>query len=250
MNAGLNPVLKLGSATFTFNTGLQYTLRRDSDSPVEINQNLFRQFAYVSTNALGNWLAVQGQGFHETGPFTNQNLHSREVGARLQFVVGRPWGRNQFITAYSVRDLLFRPLIREFYSTSTSAGLQHEFSDSLRVAVLGEYIRSWRVQDQSFWIAQAFRPAGEIEWKPSRRWIVNGNFAFSRGEGIHDYDNVQSSVLISYNKPLRRVVNDSAGLVPVEYPIRFSVGFESANYFNFAGHSQTILRPAVRLTLF
>jgi len=250
MNAGLNPVLKLGSATFTFNTGLQYTLRRDSDSPVELNQNLFRQFAYVSTNPLGNWLMVQAQGFHETGPFTNQNLHSREIGARLQFIAGRPWGRTQFITAYSVRNLLFRPLIREFYSTSTSAGLQHEFSDSLRVAVLGEYIRSWRVQDQSFWIAQAFRPAGQIEWNPSRRWTMNGNFAFSRGEGIHDYDNVQSSVLISYNKPLRRVVSDSAGLVPVEYPMRFSFGVESANYFNFAGHSQTILRPAVRLTLF
>ena len=89
------------------------------------------------------------------------------MGARLQFIVGRPWGRTQFITAYSVRDLLFRPLIREFYSTSTSAGLQHEFGERLRVAVLGEYIRSWRVQDSSYWIAQAMRPAAEIEWKPN-----------------------------------------------------------------------------------
>lgn len=250
MNAALNPVLRLGSATFTFNSGLQFTLRRDSESPTQLNQNLFRQFAYMSTSALKNWLVVQGEAFHETGPFTNQNLHSRELGARLQFVVGRPWGRTQFITAYSVRDLLFRPLIREFYSTSTSAGLQHEFSERLRVAVLGEYIRSWRVQDTSFWIAQAMRPAAEVEWKPSLRWSASGDFALSRGQGIHDYDNVLSSIFISYNKPLRRIVSDSLGQVPVEYPIRFSFGVQDANYYNFAGHNQTILRPVVRLTLF
>jgi tetratricopeptide (TPR) repeat protein len=250
MNTALNPVLKLGPATLTFNTGLQFTLRRDKESPVELNQNLFRQFAYVSTNALGNWLTVQGEAFHEAGPFNDQNLHSRELGARLQFIVGRPWGRTQFITAYGVRDLLFRPLIREFYSTTTSAGLQHEFSEKLRVAVLGEYIRSWRVQDLNFWIAQAIRPAAEVEWKPSRRWTVNGDFAFSRGEGIHDYDNVQSSFLISYIRPMRRVVSDSLGQVSVEYPIRFSFGIQNAKYLNFAGQNQTILRPMIRLTLF
>jgi len=250
MNAALNPVLKLGAATFTFNTGLQFTVRRDKESPVELNQNLFRQFAYMSSNALGNWLTIQGEAFHETGPFTEQNLHSRELGANLEFIVGRPWGRTQFITAYGVRDLLFRPLIREFYSTTTSAGLQHEFSDRLRVAVLGEYIRSWRVQDLSYWIAQAMRPAAEIEWRLSRRWTVNESFSFSRGEGFHDYDNVQSSFLISYIKPLRRNVSDGYGQVPVEYPIRFSFGVQNVNYFNFAGHSQTILRPLIRLTLF
>jgi tetratricopeptide (TPR) repeat protein len=250
MNAALNPVLKLGSATITFNSGLQFTFRRDTVSPVELNQNLFRQFAYMSTNSLGNWLALQGEAFHETGPFTLQDLHSSEEGARLRFVVGRPWGRTQFITAYGVRDLLFRPLIREFYSTSTSAGVQHEFSERLRVAVVGEYIRSWRVQDLSYWIAQAMRPAAEVEWKPTRRWGVNGYFAYSRGEGIHDYDNVLSSFFISYNKPLRRNVSDSLGQVPVEYPIRFSVGVQDASYYSFAGHSQTVLRPVVRLTLF
>jgi len=250
LNGAVNPVLKLGPATFTFNAGLQYTVRRDKESPVEINQNLFRQFAYLSTNALGNWMTVQGEAFHETGPFKDQNLHSRELGARLQFIVGRPWGRTQFITAYGARDLLFRPLIREFYSTTASAGIQHEFSEKLRVAVLGEYIRSWRVQDLNYWIAQAMRPAAEVEWSPTRRWTVNGDFAFSRGEGIHNYDNVQSSFLISYNKALRRNVNDSFGQVPVEYPIRFSVGVQNAYYFNFTGQSQTILRPVVRLTLF
>jgi len=250
MNGALNPVLRMGSTTFTFNTGLQFTARRDKEDPTGLNQNLFRQFAYVSTNAIGNWLTVQGEAFHEAGPFTDQTLHSREMGARLQFIVGRPWGRTQFITSYGVRDLLFRPLIREFYSTSTSAGMQHEFSDKLRVAVLGEYIRSWRVQDLNYWIAQAFVPAAQVEWKPTRRWTVSGDFEFSRGMGIHDYDNVQSSLLISYIKPLRRNVSDSYGQVPVEYPIRLSFGVQNANYFNFAGSHQMILSPLVRLTLF
>lgn len=250
MNTALNPVLKLGSTTMSFNTGLQFTVRRDQDSPLQLDQNLFRQFAFMSTNAIGNWLTVQGEAYHESGPYTNQNLHSRELGARLQFIVGRPWGRTQFITAYSTRDLLFRPLIREFYSTSTSAGVQHEFSDKLRVAVLGEYIRSWRVQDLSYWIAQAMVPAAQVEWKPTRRWNVNGDFSFSRGEGIHDYDNVQSSLLISYIKPLRRNVSDSFGQVPVEYPIRLSLGVQNAQYFNFTGNHRTILSPVIRLTLF
>jgi tetratricopeptide (TPR) repeat protein len=250
MNGALNPVVHLGSTTLSFNSGLQATVRRDKDDPYEINQNLFRQFAYMSTNAIGNWLTVQGEAFHETGPFTDQNLHSRELGARLQFIVGRPWGRTQLITAYSVRDLLFRPLIREFYSTSTSAGVQHEFSDKLRVAVLGNYIRSWRVQDLNYWIAQVFVPEAEVEWKPNRHWAVSGDFQFSRGMGIHDYDNVQSSLLISYIKPLRRNVSDSYGEVPVDYPIRFSFGVQNANYLNFTGNHQMILSPLIRLTLF
>jgi tetratricopeptide (TPR) repeat protein len=249
-NSALNPVLKLGSATFAFNTGLQFTVRRDTESPVELSQNLFRQYLYLSSNALANWLTVQGEAFHETGPFVDQNLHSRENGASVEFIVGRPWGRTQFITAYGARDLLFRPLIREFYSTSSSAGIQHEFSEKMRLAVLGTYIRSWRVQNLSYWIAQAVCPEAQLEWKPTRRWTANGDFVFSRGEGFHDYDNVQSSILISYTRPLRRDVVDHFGRVPVEYPIRFSLGVQNANYFNFTGHNQTILRPVVRLTLF
>ncbi len=80
MNGALNPVLKLGSATFTFNSGLQYTVRRDNESPVQLNQNLFRQFVYMSTNALGNWLTVQGEAFHETGPFTGPEPALARVG--------------------------------------------------------------------------------------------------------------------------------------------------------------------------
>jgi hypothetical protein len=215
-----------------------------------MNQNLFRQFAYVSSNSLGNWLAVQGSAFHESGPFLEQNLSSSEVGARIQFTVGRPWGRTQLITAYSVRDLTFNPMPTEFYSTVTSGGLQHQFGKNLKVAVLADYIRSWRVQGQSSWFAQALRPAGEAHYKFDNRWSADANFSFSRGQGFHSYDNVQNSFFISYTKPIRRSMEDVGGSVPVEYPLRFSFGIETADYFNFTGHGQTIIYPMVRLTVF
>ena len=249
-NSALNPVLRLGHSVFSFNTGLQFTIRRDSLSPYYLNQNLFRQFVYMSTNSLGNWLQLNGSAFHEAGPFTEQNLHSRELGASLQFVVGRPWGHTQLITQYAVRDILYRPQIREFYSTSTAAGIQHEFGQKVKLAILGEYIRSWRVQDLQYWIAQAMRPAGQVSWQITKRWDFNGQFSFSRGMGFHEYDNTLSSLLISYVVPVRRSVADGSGQLPVEYPLRLSFGVQNQNFFNFTGQNQTILRPVIRLTLF
>jgi tetratricopeptide (TPR) repeat protein len=249
-NSALNPTLRLGRAVFQFNTGLQFTIRRDSESPVEMNQNLFRQFAYLTTNSLFNWLTIRGEAFHEAGPFTESNQSSREVGARIEFAVGRPWGRTKFLTSYSVRDLQFNPLVREFYSTTTSAGIQRKFGRQLTVALLSEYTRAWRVQDLQYWIAQSMRPAARVEYRVNNRWSAQGYFSFSRGMGFHNYDNVESSVLINYVKPFRRKVSDGTGEVSVQYPLSFSFGLQSANYFNFTGHNQTIISPVVRLTLF
>ena len=269
-NGALNPVLHLGRNTIAFNTGLQATVRRDLESPVQINQNLFRQFAYFSSNAFANWLAVAGSAFHEAGPFLEQNFSSSEVGARIQFTVGRPWGRTQLITAYSVRDLKFNPTNPEnleFYSTMTSGGLQHQFGKNLKVAILADYIRSWRVQQETgggslpalpngsippsgSWSAQALVPAGQVQYKFNNRWSADANFSLSRGEGFHSYDNVQNSFFISYTKPFRRSTEDVGGSVPVEYPLRFSFGIETADYYDFTGHGQTIIYPLVRLTVF
>ena len=52
------------------------------------------------------------------------------------------------ITGYGVRDFLEHPLVREFYTTSTFAGLQHRFGTKLKMAVLGEYIRLHVEQEQ------------------------------------------------------------------------------------------------------
>lgn len=252
-NGALNPVLRLGRNSIQFNTGLQYTLRRDHASnlsALEMDQNLFRQFAYFSSSSFFNWIAVRGHGFHEAGPFTGQTLSSRDVGANVEFTVGRPWGRTALVTGYSVRDLQFNPRIREYFSTSTYGGLQRTFGQNLKVSVLAEYIRAWRVQDLTFVTAQAMRPAASFEYRIGRRWTVDGQVAFDRGEGFHDYDNIQSGFFISYDKPLRRNVAGVSGDVPVEYPLRFSVGLQQDEFPNFTGQGQAIFRPVFRLTIF
>ncbi|MDT8066746.1 MAG: tetratricopeptide repeat protein [Terriglobia bacterium] len=251
VNGALNPQLHLGALDLQFNTGLQYTWRRDHKDPVDLNQNLFRQFVYFSSNSLFDWVSFRGAAFHETGPFLDKPSSSRELGASLQFLVGRPWGRTQLLTGYSVRDLQFSPIIREFFTTTTSVGLQHRFGKKLKIAALGEYIRSWRAQDFSYFLAQGMRPAGQFEYDVNDRWNVTGNFSFSRGMGFHDYDNVQNSLLINYQRPLHRKMDDGGGEIPVEYPLRFSFGIQSANYFNFTGPgSTTLIRPVFQLGLF
>ena len=251
---GIAPTLRLGSNVLQFNGGLQYTLRRDSHDPLSAliqDQNLFRQYVYVNSSSFFNWVSFRASGYHEAGPFTNRNLSSSDVAARLEFTVGRPWGKNALITGYSARDLQYNPLIREYFTTSTWAGYQRSLFDrKASVTVLGEYIRAWRVRDQEFAIAQAMRPAVKFSFTPNPRWAFEGMFAYNRGEGFHAYDNTQSEFLISYQKPLHRNVEDGGESIPVGYPLRFSVGIQQQNFMNFTGRDQAIFRPVFRLSLF
>src|SRR5215472_172586 len=255
-NGGINPVLRIGNARFEFNTGLQFTVRRDSNetSKFDVNQNLFRQILYLSSSPLFNALTIRGQAYHEAGPFTLQNLHSGEKGARIDFTVGRPWGKNALVTGYAIRDLQFNPVISEFFSTSSYIGFERKFGQKLTVTAMVEMIRSWKVQAPQFARAEVFMPAGSFEYRPTEKWTVNGNFAWQSGRGkdalLHAYDNVQSGIYISYLKPLRQNRRDGLGEFPVEYPIRFSAGIQQQNFFNLAGHGQTEIVPVIRLTLF
>jgi tetratricopeptide (TPR) repeat protein len=249
-NGGLNPVLRLGTSTVSFHTGLQYTFRRDRQSPLQMNQNLFRQFVYFSTNSFFNWISVSGYGIHESGPFTQSDIRSRDLTGRLEFRVGRPWGRTSLITGYWVRGLLFRPVVREWFSTSSYAGIEHRFGETLRLRATAEYIRGWRVQDRDFVLGQALRPALDFTYQPARHWTIDGTFSFSRGMGIRDYDNVQSGIFVTYVRPLRRVHEDESGALPIEYPLRLSVGLQQQQFFHFPGGRQATYLPVVRLTLF
>ena len=67
---------------------------------------------------------------------------------------------------------------------------------------------------------------------------------------INFYDMQARSNIISYIKPFRRMLNDGLGEISVEYPLRFSIGFQQQSFFNFAGRSQATFRPVVRLTFF
>ncbi len=250
-NGGITPVLHFWSNSIAFNGGLQFTIRRDTISPVNMSQNLFREFLYISTSSFYNWVAINASAIHEAGPFTEQTLHSRDLAARVEFTVGRPWGRTSLITGYTVRDLLFRPLVQEYFNTSSYIGLQRKFGSRLTVAVLAEDLRSWRVQNTQYAIAQALLPGARFEFRANPRWNVQGSFLLSRGMGFHQYDNAQSEFLVSYTRAMRGSVRDDAGGVPVSHPLRFSFGVQQQTFYDFGGSGKrTTFLPVVHLSLF
>jgi tetratricopeptide (TPR) repeat protein len=253
VNGGINPILHLGSNSITFNGGLQFTVRRDKISPVFMNQNLFRQFLYVYTSSFFNWVSFTGTGQREAGPFTERDLHSRDLFGNLEFTVGRPWGSTSLITGYTARDLLFRPFVQEYFNSSAYAGLQHKFGNRLTVAALAEYLRSWRVQNTQYAIAQALLPGGRFDFRATRHWNVQGSFVLSRGMGYHFYDNAQSELLVSYTRGWKGSVKDGEFDVPVSFPMRFSVGLQQQTFYNFPGSSsvtKSTILPVVHFTLF
>ena len=73
-----------------------------------------------------------------------------------------------------MRDLLFHPTVREFFTTDTWVGMEHKFGEKLAFTVLGKYIRSWRVQDLTFATAQALIPGARFEYKRNERWSFDG----------------------------------------------------------------------------
>ncbi|MEP6643370.1 MAG: tetratricopeptide repeat protein [Acidobacteriaceae bacterium] len=249
-NGGINPVWHIGNNTITFNPGLQFTIRRDTLAPNAMNQNLFRQFLYLHTSPIGNWVTISGSATREAGPFTEQNLHSRDVAASINFVVGRPWGKTALITGYQARDVLFRPFIREYYTTDTYVGIQRRFRTNWTTSVYAEYLRSWRVEGSLFAIAQAMRPAFRLDYLPSGRWAFHASGAWSRGEGFHAYDNINNEFLVSYTRGIKRSVNDGTAEVPVTYPMRFSFGMQQQTFYDFSGSNRVKIFPVIRFSLF
>lgn len=250
-NFGVNPVFHVWGNSISLNPGVQFTIRRDASAPVDMNQDLFRQYLYLYTSPFGNWVSVTGSAIREAGPFTEQHLHSRDAAGTIEFQVGRPWGRTSLLTGYEVRDLLIRPLIREYFTTDSYIGIQHKFGSAWRVAGLAEYLRSWRVQDANFAIAQALRPGFRLDYQPlASHWAVHANGTWSQGKGFHAYDNVSNEVLVSYTKGLQRVLNDGVGEVPVTYPMRISFGIQQQSFYDFSGRNRNTILPVIQFSLF
>jgi tetratricopeptide (TPR) repeat protein len=248
-NGGITPILHLGQNSISFNGGLQYTIRRDTLSPVYMNQNLFRQFLYISTSSFYNWVSINANAIREAGPFTDQDLHSRDTSGNLEFTVGRPWGHTSLLAGYAARDLLFRPLIEEYFNTSSYVGLQHKFGNRLTAALLAEDLRSWRVQGTQYAIAQAFLPGARFDFRANQHWNVQGSFVLSRGEGYHEYDNAQSEFLVSYTRAMHQTSRDmTAG--QLEHPMRFAFGLQQQTFYDFDGMTKTAILPVVHFNLF
>jgi tetratricopeptide (TPR) repeat protein len=250
INGGVTPVLHLGANSIAFNGGLQFTVRRDTISPAAMSQNLFRQFLYVSTSSLFNWLSINGSAVREAGPFTDQDQHSRDLSASVEFTVGRPWGNTALLVGYTRRDLQFRPFVEEYFNTSSYIGLQRKFGRRLTAAILAEDLRSWRIQTTDYAIAQALLPGARFEFRANPRWSLQGSFLLSQGKGFNEYNNAQSEFVFSYMRPVNRNLKDGTGDVPVAYPFRFSLGVQQQTFYNFAGTSRTTILPVIHFSLF
>jgi tetratricopeptide (TPR) repeat protein len=249
-NVGLNPTVNIGSNVLTFNSGVQATVRRDSESPVAMNQNLFRVFTYVSTSAFFNAVSMSGYVIRESGPFTESNLQSQALTGAIDFRVGAPWGKTALVTGWGTNDQQFSPVHFEDYFTSSYAGLERWFGEKLNVRAIAEDVRAWRVVGANLGIAQNLRPAGSVDFAPNHNWNVQVSTAYSSTRSFHAYDAIQNGFSISYARPFRRKFNDDSGEVVLQYPIRFSAGMQQETFFNFTGGQNQQFRPYVSINLF
>jgi tetratricopeptide (TPR) repeat protein len=250
LNFGLNPTVTLGSNVLTFDSGIQSTVRRDSESPVAMNQNLFRMFTYVSTSSFFNMVSARGYVIRESGPFTESKLQSRALTGALDFRVGAPWGKTALVTGWGFNDQKISPVGYESYYTSSYLGIEHRFMERLSLRAVAEDLRAWRVVGTRWGIAQNLRPAGTVELSPKRNWNVEVSTAYSNNRSFHVYDAVQNGFSISYARPFRRKFNTDSEAVVLEYPIRLSAGIQQETFFNFTGGQNQQFRPYVRLSLF
>jgi len=250
VNFGLNPTVNLGSNVVTFSGGIQTTIRRDSLSPAEMNQNLFRTFIYMTTSSFFNAISASGYLIRESGPFTEVNEHSRALGGALDFRVGAPWGKTALLTGWGANDQVFTPIKIEDYYTSSYIGLEHRFSEHLLARGLVEDLRAWRVVGGNSAIAQNLRPAASIDFTPKRNWEIQASTSFSSTRGFHVYDATRNGFSVSYAMPFRRKFHDDSGDVVLQYPIRFSAGLQEETFFNFAGGQKQQLRPFFQVSIF
>ncbi|HKF22266.1 MAG TPA: tetratricopeptide repeat protein [Candidatus Angelobacter sp.] len=250
-NVGVVPSLRLAGAHITLNPGVEFTIRRDTVSPVELDQNLLREYLYLQTSPFGQWLAVQGYAIREAGPYTRQPLRSRDLAADLEFRMGRPWGHTFLVTGYYVRDILYHPQPAEFFSTAGWGGVEHQFGQKVTLTVLGKYLRAWRVQDVTFTTGQILVPGARVEVKPWEHWTFSAAFDMSHGEGFQLYNNYQTGFLVSYVKPLRRIVGDGGESLSVDYPMSFSFGIQQQSFYNYNGAAKkSFFRPVIKISLF
>ncbi len=249
-NIGLNPTVHVGTNVVTFNSGIQLTIRRDLDSPVALNQNLFRIFTYGSTSSFFNVISASGFVLRESGPFVESNLHSATVAGGLDFRVGAPWGKTALVTGWGASKQNFTPNGTQNYYTSAYVGLDRRFFEKLDIRAVAEDLRAWRVFNGNTAISQALRPAGTVVYSPARNWTVQGSAAYSSTRGFHTYDAVQSGISASYAVPIHRGFKEETGEVSLQYPIRFSGGVQQESFFNFPGPHSQQFRPFFNISIF
>jgi tetratricopeptide (TPR) repeat protein len=250
LNFGLNPTVNIGANVITFSGGIQTTIRRDSQTPIQLNQNLFRTFIYMNTSSFFNALSASGYLIRESGPFTETNEHSRGLTGAVDFRVGAPWGKTALLTGWGASDQIFTPVGYEDFYTSTYIGLEHRFSDRLLMRGMLEDLRAWRVVGGASAIAQNVRPALSVDFSPKRNWNIQASTAFSSPRSYHVYDATQNGFSVSYAWPFKRKFNGDSKPVLLQYPIRFAAGVQEETFFNFTGGQNQQFRPFIQISIF
>ncbi|MBV9670414.1 MAG: tetratricopeptide repeat protein, partial [Acidobacteriales bacterium] len=224
LTTAVEPAFHFGNQTLMLNPGVEFTARRDVHDAVDLDQRLVRPFLSLETSPLFNWMIVRANGFRESGPFTYNSQRSTEYAGKIEFQVGRPWQKTALVTGYSADDIQFRPLVREFFSTSSYAGLRRDFGRRISVTGLAELVRSWRVLELSYAASQALQPSAHLDARLAQNWSLNAFGSWQSNKTVGAYDNVQSGFFISYTRPLYESANDGFGSVPVEIPMKLSFG--------------------------
>jgi tetratricopeptide (TPR) repeat protein len=256
LNFALDPSVHLGNNVVTFNSGIQGTLRRDTQSPVEINQNLFRVFTYMTTSSFFNAVSANGFVSAEVGSFTETPITTKMFNGAINFRVGLPWGKTALLTGWGSNDQRFdssRFGNSQNFTTTSYVGLSRQFAKQFSAAANMEEIRSWRTEPYSpihAAIAQAIRPVATFHYSPTRSLDLQAASSYENTRGFHVYDMLTSSFTVTYERGLDRTFNEQTGKVHLKYPLRMSVGLRQEDFVNFGlANSQKFL-PFFSITLF
>jgi tetratricopeptide (TPR) repeat protein len=250
LNFGIAPTFRLGTSAISLSSGIQTTIRRDAESPRQMDQNLFREYTYVSTGSFFNAISMNGYVIHEAGPFTHSDLNSRLFTAAVNFRVGSPWGRTAMLTGWGQSKQTFSPRNFQNYFTSTYIGLEHRFGEHLNVRAMLEDVRAWRVIDTRSGTAQNVRPTAWVSYGFMRNWDLQVTSSYSSTRSFHVYDAAQNGFSLSYALPVHRRFTDEGDPVTLAYPIRITGGVQADTFFNFpSGHNQQV-RPYIGITIF
>ena len=253
-NFAVAPRVQIGGVKLSIMPGLQFTIRRDTLTPVFMNQNLFRQFVYVASSSIENWVSFSGNLIREAGPFTDYSLHSRDLSGAVDFRVGRPWGKTFLLTGYSGRNLLFTPSVSHVYAAETEyyqaisyAGLERQFGSRIRASAAAEFLRAWRIENLAYATAQTLRPRFALDAKLNDHWTLSAMGAWSSGRSLHSYDSVTTNIVASYTRERGWGRATNSETASAAYPLRFSFGFGEQSFYDFPGHERTQFVPVAQI---
>jgi len=256
LNFGLDPTVHVGSNVVTFNSGVQGTLRRDTLSPIQMNQNLFRVFTYATTSSFFNAISADGNFSAEFGPFTETPISERMLSGAINFRVGAPWGKTALVTGWGASNQMFNSAQlgnSQNFNTSSYIGLTRRFSRSFSAEAIVEDLRAWRIEPFSpihSAISQALRPAATMHYTPSSHWDMQASSSYESTRGFHVYDMTQNAFTVSYVRPLDRVFNERTDKVHLKYPIRISAGIRQEGFLNFTQGTNQKFLPYFGITIF